>query len=149
MLATGTTVISSDSRKPNESHYTSIAYKRQAEPSLDTNYQRQILSSIAVMSNRLGHESIGELRTWAFRTKAAAVSELVVRGWATANGIRANGTVGINIGGKPRLHVPLHLLEPEARASIREDIRSIRVTAPLSECVDIAEPDSISVTSRK
>lgn len=46
--------------------------------------QRQILSSIATMSNRLAHESTGDLRAWAFRKKADAVSELLVRGWASA-----------------------------------------------------------------
>ena len=116
---------------------------------MDTKSQRQILSSIAMMSNRLGHESTGELRAWAFRTRVDAVSELIVRGWATANGKRPNGTVGIDIKGKPRLHVPERLLDHEARICLREQIRSSRATAPLSEFLDLAEMESISALGRK
>jgi hypothetical protein len=101
------------------------------------------------MSNRLGHESTGELRAWAFRTKVHAVGELIIRGWATANGKRSNGTVGIDIDGKPRLHVPPDLLRPAAQACVREQTRSIRVTAPLSEYLDFTELESLFVANRR
>jgi hypothetical protein len=116
---------------------------------MTVNDENQLLSQIAMMSNRLGHESSGELRAWAFRTKADAVSKLIVRGGATANGIRANGEVGININGQPRLHVPRHLLKREALACVREQDMSIRVTAPLSESLDFAQLGSLSLVGRK
>jgi hypothetical protein len=105
---------------------------------MGTNYQRQILSDIAVMSNRLAHESNGELRAWALRTKVTAVSELIVRGWATPNGKWVDGTVGISIDARRRLHIPLHLLRPKARACINKQTHSIRATAPLRESLDLS-----------
>jgi hypothetical protein len=122
---------------------------RPTSENVDTTQQRQILSSIAIMSNRLAHESSGELRAWALRTKVDAVGELIVRGWATANCRRANRTVGITIDGKPRLHVPLNLLEPGARACVREETRSIRATAPLREYLDFKDIEALSVANPK
>jgi hypothetical protein len=106
---------------------------------MTANDQRRTLSDIAILCNRLAHLSSGQLRAWALRTKVSAVGELIVRDWATANSKRPNGTVGIDINGKPRLHVPLNLLEPEARTCVREQTRSIRATAPLSEYLDFTE----------
>jgi hypothetical protein len=120
---------------------------------MNTNNQRHILVSIAIMSNRLAHESTGELQDWAFTTKNDAVSELIVRGWASVNCSRASGTVGVTIDGanegKSRLHVRSHLLKPEARACVREQARSIRVTAPLGEYLDFTELESLSPANRK
>jgi hypothetical protein len=116
---------------------------------MTANDQRQSLSEIAILCNRLAHLSTGQLRAWALRTKVSAVGELIVRGWATANSKRPNGTVGINIDDKPRLHVPLNLLEPEARARAQEQTRTIRATAPLREYLDFAELESLSVASPK
>jgi hypothetical protein len=120
---------------------------------MNTNSQRQILINIAIMSNRLAHESTGELQDWAFTTKNDAVSELIVRGWARANCKRATGTVGVTMDGendgKPRLHVRPHLLKPEACARVREQSRSIRATASLRECLDFAEIALMSAVGGK
>jgi len=59
-------------------------------------------------------------RVLAYRIKCAALSGLILRGWATPNGVYPDGTVGIDIHSDPpsRLHVPLVYLDPDAQAVI-------------------------------
>ncbi|MBZ5636060.1 MAG: hypothetical protein LAO55_23270 [Acidobacteriia bacterium] len=103
---------------------------------MNTNNQRQILSSLLTILNRLAHDSDGKLKEWAFKAKVDVAGHLIVRDWAVVNGSRPNGTVGLTVAGKKPAHVPLSLLEPDARARARQQIRSVRATAPLSEFLD-------------
>jgi hypothetical protein len=95
--------------------------------------QRQILSNLLPMLNRLAHDSDGELQAWALKAKVDVAGKLIVREWAVVNGSRPNGTIGLTIRGKQLAHVPLRLLEPAARA------RFVPATAPLAEFLDSSQ----------
>jgi hypothetical protein len=109
------------------------------ECSVTSNLQRQILSTLLPMLNRLAHDSDGELQAWALKVKVDVAGKLIVREWAVANGSRPNGTVGLTIDGKQLAHVPLQLLEPTARACVRQQIGFLPATAPLAEFLDSSQ----------
>ena len=72
-------------------------------------------------------------------TKGKCRERVDSSGWATVNSKRANDTIGINLNGKPRLHVPLNVLTPQARSFARKQSAGVSATVPLGELVDLTE----------
>jgi hypothetical protein len=94
------------------------------------------LCQVAFVANRLAKQLSGRNRALAYEIKSSIVSLLIVAGVASANGIRPDATVGldIDVGDRPRtrLHVPLSELQPAARAIIEEQIEDVPTVSPLA-----------------
>ena len=75
----------------------------------------------------------------AYRVKSEIAGAMLLAGMASVNGVRANGTLAVDLSGNPsyRLHVPFGRLSRAAQGVAREQLttRKVRVVAPLHECL--------------
>jgi hypothetical protein len=103
------------------------------------------LSQVAHMASSLAKQLTGRDRDLAYRIKAAACSALIVGGAARLNGVRANSILGLDIliDLQSSLHVPLSHLDPQAQALARSQAKSTRTVAPLSECLNPEQLQSL------
>ena len=94
-----------------------------------------MLCDLAKLSNTAAKELDGAGRAFAYRMKSEILSTLIVEGSASVNGVKPNGTVGLDIQADPpfRLHVPLTQLHPRARAEARRQMSSVPAMASIGE----------------
>jgi len=100
------------------------ARERGIVPSLSAeDHNLEALARCAMLANALAKrlERTPD-RVLAYRIKCVALSDLILRGWATPNGIDPNGIVGIDIEcyHESRLHVPIIYLDSDAQAVIQK-----------------------------
>lgn len=94
-----------------------------------------VVCRLANLANTAARELTGSGRAWAYRMKCEALSALILTGSASVNGVRPNGTLGLDICADPpfRLHVPLRQLGAQAQSAVKEQLASAPAVAPLGE----------------
>jgi hypothetical protein len=86
-------------------------------------------------SHYLSKQLRGRLQDEEYQNRADLVSVLIISGYARANGVRANGTVGLDISAERpyQTHQPFWRLHPQARACLQPQLAEVPVKCSLLE----------------
>lgn len=103
------------------------------------------LSRFAREANEVAHALPKQEREPVFALKSAALSELISCRAAILNDVSADGTAGLDLLLLPgkRIHCPLSLLAPLARAIARREAAFVPVSAPMFDCVNPAQREGL------
>jgi hypothetical protein len=103
------------------------------------------LSRFARKANDIAHDLPEGRRRPVFALKSAALSSLILCGGAIVNDISVDATAGLNLILLPgkRIHCPLAMLTPRARAVAKRQAAFVPVSAALFERINPAQIEGL------